>query len=348
MPLIPTRVTVSAAHSLEQLLRRPDPVIFKSAIRRLNSRFDIYAATSPAPLPAPGLAVTPEIRRQCELYLPLSEVARCFNRLYCSMLSYTPILSSTPFYSALSWVDVYLELPPRFQFSANPARLLEALLDDRGLMTEFLFASFLPRRFSGGFNRYPLQRKYLEEWLEGRDRKQFSCLDAACGAGEETYGLAALLLTNGFSPEALQVEGWTLDPLEVWAAAHARFPHNPHREDACRKALTAILEQGAGRCLIFRCADLLTGCPSPEAGFDLILCNGLLGGPIMNQQLELELAVRNLTAILRPGGLLLAADCFHGGWKKSIPREALGDVFKRCGLSVQEAGEGIGGLKPPY
>ena len=345
---MPDRDALSAANALEQLLHCPDPGSFQGAIRRLHSRFDIYAATSPAPLPAPGLAVTPEIRCQCEFYLPLSEVARCFNRFYCSTLSYSPILSSTPFHNALSWADAYLALSPRFQASANPARLLEALLDDRELMTEFLFASFLPNRFYGGFNRYPLQRKYLEGWLAGQDKKQLRCLDAACGAGEETYGLAALLLASGFGTDALRIEGWTLDPLEVWAATHVRFPHDPHRESTCQREVAAIFEQGAGRCLVFSCANLLSGCPTSEGEFDLILCNGLLGGPIINQRIELELAVRTLAALLKPGGLLLAADSFHGGWKKNIPRETLGEVFKSCGLFVREAGEGIVGLKCPW
>lgn len=83
-----------------------------------------------------------------------------------------------------------------------------------------------------------------------------------------------------------------------------------------------------------------------EARFDLILCNGLLGGPIVNRETDLTRVARNLAALLRPGGLFLAADRFHGGWKKNIPRETLGDAFKRCGLVVSEAGEGIGGLKP--
>ena len=83
-----------------------------------------------------------------------------------------------------------------------------------------------------------------------------------------------------------------------------------------------------------------------EAQFDLILCNGLLGGPIVNSETDLTWVARNLAALLRPGGLLLAADRFHGGWKKNIPKETLGDVFKRCGLVVSEAGEGIVGLKP--
>lgn len=346
LSLSPSRNYQEAKQSLGLLISYPTDISrFQHAIYRLNKLFLVYAATSPAPLPAPGLAVTPEIRRQCELYLPLREVARCFNHLYRSVLSYAPLLSSTPFHNALSWADAYLALPRRFQSGANPAQLLESLLDDHQLLTEFLFASFLPRRFYGGINRYPLQRKYLEVWLAGRSKKQLRCLDAACGTGEETYGLARLLLASGFSRDALRIEGWTLDPMEVWTAVHVRFPHDPLRESACQSEVAAIFEQGAECCLSFCCADLLSGCPTSEEGFDLILCNGLLGGPIINQRIKLEQAVKNLSALLRPGGLLLTADSFHGGWKKNIPRETLGDVFSACGLLVETAGEGISGLK---
>lgn len=341
--LTPSLDREAARRHLGQLVSPQLPPI-QNALKSLNDRFLVYAATCPVPLPAPGLVITPEIRCQCELYLPISEIARCFNRLYCSVLTYPPILSSTPFHNALSWADVYAALPPRFRFSANPARLLEALLEERGLLTEFLFASFLPRRFYGGFNRYPRQREFIGEWLEGRKKKALRCLDAACGTGEETYGLFALLLQGGCGMDAIRVEGWTLDPLEVWAAAHARFPHDPKRESVYQREVADIFESGAGRSMIFSCVDLISDRPT-SGDFDLILCNGLLGGPIINHRDELEPAVRNLSELLRPGGLLLAADSFHGGWKKRIPGEALGDVFKACGLTVQEAGEGIGGLR---
>ena len=80
---------------------------------------------------APALIITPEIRRQCELYLPIAEIGAVFNHLYRSALRYSPILSSTRFHNALSWADVFAVLTPRQQCSANPAILLEKLLTDR-------------------------------------------------------------------------------------------------------------------------------------------------------------------------------------------------------------------------
>jgi SAM-dependent methyltransferase len=322
---------------------------FQTAIRRLHTLFDIYAGTCPVPLPAPGLIVTPEIRTQCERYLPIADITAVFNHLYSAALAYPPILSSTPFHSAMSWADAFADLPAQFQFSTNPARLLEALLADRNLLTAFLFASFLPGRFYGGIGRYPGQRQFIGEWLKIRKGRTVRCLDAACGTGEDTYGLALLLSEEGFSPEEVLIEGWTLEPLEVWAATRRRFPLDLRRETGLREATSVLYQRGYGSRISFRCVDL-TEIPPGEADsggrFDLILCNGLLGGPIIHQKEQLELAMGNLARLLAAGGILLAADNFHGGWKQKCPQAELRALFEKNELKTFEAGEGIGGLKP--
>lgn len=335
-----------AAHHLRQLIRQDiDASLFRGSIGLLDRMSASWMASCPPPWPAPGLIVTPEIRYQSELYLPIAEISAAFNRLYRSTLSFPPVLGSTPFHNALSWADVFNELPPRFCFSTNPARLLEALLGNHDLLEAFLFASFLPRRFYGGAVRYPEQEGCIREWLAKRGGGPLRCLDAACGDGAGSYGLVRLLLDEGWKPERLAIEGWTLDPLEVWAAAHGAFPHDPRREGLFRSWAAPVFQQGAEAAMLFRQADLLQR-PEAAGQFDLILCNGLLGGPIINHQEEIVLVAGNLAALLRPGGLLLAADRFHGGWKKNIPGETLGDVFKRCGLVVRDTGKGIGWLKP--
>ncbi len=327
--------------------------------------FAAFTASCPPPWPAPGLALTPEIHCQSELWLPLAHIRPAFERLCRSTLNYAPILSSTPFHQALSWADVFNELGPRFQSTANPARLLEMLLGDHELLKEFLFASFLPRRFYGGRVRYPGQEAFIRQWLAERAAAPVRCLDAACGDGAGTYGLARLLVEAGYGTEGFGVEGWTIDPLEVWAAAHGVFPHDPQRQARYREWTAPVFEAGVHSSIMFRTMDLLgdvivppfakggLGGISPAAElqiplarFDLILCNGLLGGPIIHRQEELLRVAVNLAELLRPGGLLLAADRFHGGWKQQIPKDSLGDLFKACGLVAGEVGEGIGGLKP--
>lgn len=334
-----------ASESLRKLLKADiNTDRFQCVIRRLQCGFDIYRSTCPAPFIAPGLIVTPEIRRQCQLYLPLAEITSAFNLLYRSALNYPPILTSTPFHKALSWADAFTELPSRLQFSVNPALLLKKLLADRDLLLEFLFESFLPRRFYGGFGRYPGQEQFIREWLGQRQNNSLRCLDAACGTGEDSYGLANLLIERGFDAEGLQIEGWTIEPLEVWAAAHCSFPHDRRREVQFREKTFLLLEKGYGSRIRFRCADLTN--PPPAEPFDLILCNGLLGGPIVNGSHEMKCVVGRLSGLLTPGGILLASDSFHGGWKQQCPQQRLRALLEMNGLKTFQAGEGVGGLKP--
>jgi chemotaxis methyl-accepting protein methylase len=334
--------------ALVSLISPFDKNRFMSAGHRLHTLFDIYANTCPAPIPAPGLIVTPEIRTQCERFLPIADIAAIYNHLYSAALTYPPILSSTPFHNSLSWADTFAALPKQFQFSANPARLLESVLADDRQLTRFLFASFLPSRFYGGIGRYPEQQKFIREWLTTRTGENLHCLDAACGTGEDTYGLALLLSEQGITPEETRIDGWTLEPLEIWAAAHRRFPHDQRREALFREETSTLFEQGFLKSIRFRCVDLTTiplnsSSPAREEYFDLIICNGLLGGPIINGKEQLERSVCNLANLLAPDGILLAADNFHGGWKQKCPQTMLRALFHNKGLETFEAGEGIGG-----
>ena len=339
---------------LDLLVRTVEPGSFRNSVQRLDSLFRIYAENCPVPLPAPGLIITPEIRNQSECYLPIAEVAAPFYGLYRTALPYPPILSSTPFHKALSWADVFVTLPPNMQFSANPARLLEALCSDHALLTEFLFASFLPSRFYNGLGRYPRQMEFVRSWLADRKMETVCCLDAACGTGEGVYDLALILSALGVSAEKVCFDGWTIEPLEVWAAAARSFPHNRQRESELRTATSLLMDNGYMRRTVFTCRDIVRAASPPDLlrdceqrRFDIILCNGLLGGPILHEKEELELAVGNLAELLAPNGIMLAADSFHGGWKQKCPQSELRALFELNRLKTFEAGEGIGGLSRP-
>ena len=346
LSLSPSRYSREAQNNLDLLISRNlTASSFQNAIRSLNERFRVYASTSPAPLPAPGLIVTPEIRCQSELYLPVAEIAFIFQKLYRCSLTYPPFLSSTPFHNALSWADVFSQLPPNAQFSANPAKLLQQLLSDHDLLVEFLFASFLPNRFYGGFERYPQQAEFIREWLRKLHSGTLRCLDAACGTGEDTYLLAGLLMERGLPAEEVQIEGWTIEPLEVWAAGHCSFPHDKQREAIFREKTCGLFEQGFHTRIRFRSVDLLG--PPPVEQFDLILCNGLLGGPIINTAEKMGRVAANLAHLLAPGGILLIANYFHGGWQQKCPQETQRTLFEENGLKTFVAGEGIGGQKLP-
>ena len=348
----PSRDSGDAEDTLTTLIKpQLNPLLFAGRIQRLQRMFSACNASCPPPLAGHGVHITPEITYQCEQWLPLDELRPHFYRLYRHVLSYQPVLSSTPFAHAVSWAGIVSRFPPFLRHFVNPAALLELLLADAELRMKFLFWSFMPERFYGdGSDRYPGQTAIINEWLRRREGRggRVRCLDAACGDGMAAYGLARLLLEQGRAPERFEIEGWTLDPLEVWAAAHGVFPHNPHREALFRTWVSPVFEKEANRSILFRDADLNTmpdrkvSCDNDA--FELIICNGLLGGPIVNRPEEIRRIVSNLSQVLAPGGMLLVADHFHGGWKKNIPGEVLGDVFRAGGLSVAEAGEGISGL----
>lgn len=343
----PSRDCGDAERTLATLVRsRLNPQLFTRRIQKLHGMFSAYTAFCPPPWASQNLHITPEIAYQSELWLPQDHLRPHFHSLYRQALTYPPMLSSTPFAQRSNWAALVAGFPVFLEHFRNPAKLLEELLVDDHLRLKFLFWSFMPGRFyGGGSDRYPGQTAIVAEWLQRRQfrGKRLRCLDAASGDGANTYGIARVLVEQGCLPDRFEVEGWTLEPLEAWAAAHGCFPHDPVREALFREETRDCLEQGFDTAIRFCCADILT---EPEtAPFDLILCNGLLGGPIIHDSEIIRRIVSYLCSRLVPGGMLLAADHFHGGWKKIIPGEVLGDAFKASGLYVDEAGEGISGSR---
>ncbi|KAF0221341.1 MAG: hypothetical protein FD174_479 [Geobacteraceae bacterium] len=316
-------------------------------IDRMEERFRVYLSSYPYGLWTPGLFITDEMRGMTELYLPLAEIRRISDRFFSLSLKFTPFHAASPLHTAASWLDALERLSPLVRH-ANPARLFRGLMADEIWRVCFMFSVFLPKRYGGGFGRYPGQAAFLKRWLmENRMRSgsPVSCLDAACGCGEGTYELARLLLESGYSVDTFRVHGATLEPLELFAAAHGYFPHHPVREAAYRRHIQPLFAHGAAKRIAFAIEDV-TKCSSGEGEvYDVILCNGLLGGPFLHRGEELMAAVSSLGKRLKPKGLLLAADRFHGGWKKLAPEGLLREIFVRAGLSLLPIEEGIGGIK---
>lgn len=316
-------------------------------IERLHFRFRIYAAHYPYGLWAPGLMLTDEMRSVTETYLPMKEIDTALRHLLRLALRYRPITSATFADSQENWLDFLLR-HRSVGSSANPALMLESLCRNEKLRIRFLFEHFLPRRHGGGFNRYPCQLGFLKYHLEQKFRhggNALRCLDAACGTGEGTYDLARLLRQLGIPVAKQGIHGATIEPLELFAAAHGFFPHDPTKESGFRSVMQSLIDDNALEDIAFIWEDVSFPRGSDETAYDVILCNGLLGGPVLHLEEDVTRVAEILAGRLRPGGIILAADRFHGGWKKRVPSSHLVEILLRCGLKAVFTEEGIAATK---
>jgi chemotaxis methyl-accepting protein methylase len=221
-------------------------------------------------------------------------------------------------------------------------------LTDDGLRRCFIFSNFMPLRYGSGFGRYPRQGEFLRKWLAANRMRlagETRCLDVACGSGEGTYDMALLLMGSGFGANSIQIHGVSIEPLELFSAAHACFPNRPEREAAYRRHVQPLFECGASGNICFALEDISISPPEEEKGYDIILCNGLLGGPFLHDPVDLAETIRRLSGRLRAGGIMLAASRFHGGWKKLLSDEELRKLFGACGLMLQPIAEGVAGVR---
>jgi len=317
-----------------------------SQIRRLDARYASWLASYPLGEWGPGLAVTREMRVVSETYLPMDEIRRAFRRLFRLSFLQTPCYGASRLLCANSWLDLLPAYHP-FMGGCNPALLLRRLADDAGLRLRFLFAEFLPPRYGCRSGRYPHQTEQVRGWLHA-NRQRFGggirCLDAACGSGEGTYDLVRLLLEEGYPVGGFCVHGTTLEPLELFAGAHAVFPHDTQREEAFRARVAPIFGAGGATGMSFFLGDVLES--AGDGGrYDLIVCNGLIGGPMLHAESEAMRGLSVLADALAPAGMLCIADSFHEGWSNSSSRATLAGLAAGCGLSVSLLPDGICALR---
>jgi hypothetical protein len=347
-------LSFTPTHESGEALRRLDRLLVTGALRdpglmvridRLAGAFQSYAGSYPLPLWAPGLVLTPEMRSLTEALFPISQVRAVFDLLLKRGCRFTPLLTGSYLHSSASWLDLLQRHKPQLR-RADPAITLRELAEDGEARMRFLFALLLPHHFGGAFDRYPEQSEWLGAWLRdnaGRLGGRMRALDSACGSGEGTYGLAELMVGAGFGGEGCAVHGSTLEPIELFAAAHAFFPHDPDREREYRKRVAPLLESADPIGMEFYLDEV--GRAAGGGNYHLVLCNGLLGGPLMHDSGELARSVQALAARLAPGGVLLAADRFHAGWRLQVPAEALRALMRKNGLTPLEVPEGVGGVK---
>ena len=69
--------------------------------------------------------------------------------------------------------------------------------------------------------------------------------------------MAKLLMACGFCPEELDIYGSTIEPFELFAAAHCFFPHNRQRQDLYRRRTEPLFQNGITERMHFFLEDLL-------------------------------------------------------------------------------------------
>jgi hypothetical protein len=121
--------------------------------------------------------------------------------------------------------------------------------------------------------------------------------------------------------------GVTREPLEAWMAAERRLPHLSEHERRYRELPECRV--------VFLAAEARR--PPLNARFDVILCNGLVGGPALSEAEDVVQLLGRMDCLLAPGGGCTWANRFHGGHRPKV-RRAL-DLARERGWAVQGSEE---------
>ena len=318
------------------LIIRPSYQLFNTSIRTLSASFQRYCQTSSSPLPTGGLIITPEVRYQSELYIPISIFGKALQRiltLSCPHYYGSALHTITP-----SWADWCSH--PSIQAlgcGCDPGRFLHNLLTDYELLTRFVFSNGLPYHHNGrGFGRYPEQTQiiiHFLRFLRSSGQNQLVMEDIGCGSGEGTWELLLYAQEARWSPLQVHCRGITPNPLEVWAATQRWLPHLTTRCQHYRQKTEPLIQSGWGECIDFAEEGIIPiSPPSPQR--NLILCNGLLAGPALNSQEQLTAAIKSITNRLASGGLLCIADRFHDGWKQQEAYRMRTSLLEQSGFHL--------------
>jgi chemotaxis methyl-accepting protein methylase len=133
--------------------------------------------------------------------------------------------------------------------------------------------------------------------------------------------------------------------LELVTAAHGWFPHDKGRQADFQRKVKPLLATGCGGMIRFIAGDIENPEWSGES-YDLIVCNGLIGGPMLHEKKRIEQVLFSLANRLKKKGLLLLADRFHAGWHRKTPHATVADLLVGAGLVSIESKDGQAAVKP--
>lgn len=241
-----------------------------------------------------GLILNEDIRNQYEAYLPIRELLRDLALLL------TPILPHS------SWLPTVLKKPDAFAsvpdlWAILPDGLAGVVSWSDAQLWPLACALASPAKFGGAVGRYPEQISFLTQWLAKRSGTSVTVIDFGCSTGQQTYEVAALLRDHDCAGLTL---GVTLEPIEAYLARMS-IPRSLPLASASEKPKDSRLQ------IEFIAGDIAAFAVSRPA--DVVLCNGLLGGPALFRDMDLVAVWRTLSRVLKPRGLLIVGSRFHLG-----------------------------------
>ena len=276
--------------------------------RKWDRKADVFRERAAPPWWAPGLVVDSQVRASYEAYLPVEEYLRDLGRVARAVLphhSWVPRVLKPNACSCVhadarppSLPDLWAELPPHLAGSVTLRP---------GTLFALLCALASPPRFGTGFGRYPEQVRRLRETAQSLADRDLRILDLGCGTGQGTAELAAACETATHGQ--VRALGITLEPLEAWMATRHTLPHDPGRSEEFQAFRAADS-------VAFAAADVLA---VPARGrFDIVLANGIVGGPFLNTRRDLGLFLGEVDRLLAPAGVASFASRFHAGRDRGV------------------------------
>ncbi len=269
------------------------------------------------------MAITPEMRQQYELYLPVAEFLRDLNSVARAALPsacWVPLVLRSPsqlpactgYPKPRSVADLWAMLPARFQgrVAFAPEEILPLLCALADL-----------RRYGTAPGRYEQQLDVLARWAGASGATSLRLLDVGCGVGHGTREAAGVLSRH--VPGPVTALGITIEPLEAWLATNG--------ETGIGAVPDAAGQEPGSDNVAFVCGDLRR---IPAQGpFDVVLCNGVLGGDFFRAGRAIDAALDELTARVAEDGVLGLASRFHGGVTGRLER--LKAALRQRGWYVQ-------------
>ena len=293
--------------------------------RRWSERLEQFRRHAGPPWWAPGLVLDAGIRDQHERYLPirlfLNDLADLSGRVLPHSSWGPRLLRPSGAVCACCAAPAPVPSLPDL-WALLPEHLAGQVTIAESALLPLLCALADPPRFGTDFGRYPEQLRGIAKFAAARTASgPLHVLDLGCGTGQGTREVATTVAEA--SGRGAPVLGVTSEPLEVWMAIHRRLPHDPAREQR--------LQRYAAAGPVHFLAGDATAVPC-RGRFDLILANGLVGGPFLRRSHQLAAFFEELVRLVAPGGRVTLANRFHEG---EIPQVAeAANLARRQGWTV--------------